>query len=400
VAVAAVLAALASYVVWVYPRLGPRVFQEQYLVLMALHLALLAWAGIGAYALWGRPDAGDRFAFLLKSLEFVVVAGLFGIIGMLFTGVTFGLLEALGITPPDAVVRLFMAGGAGLVAVLAAALAVDPRAGPRDQPFDEGPSRLVATLLRLLLPLALVVLAVYVGLIPANYREPFENRDVLVAFNAMLFAVAGLVVGVVPLRAGDVDDRTRTWLRRGVVALCALALVVGVYALAAIAYRTTQDRLTPNRLTVIGWNVVNLAVLAWLLAKQWRAGESAWLPAVHGAAARAMVPYVAWPAFTLLALPWLFGINQGDVNNLPKAIQAIVFEQPQPILLKCPTSPHVYLLEGGRKHWIRDIPTFEAKGFRWRDVELVLCPELDQVPDGPPIPPEAGTPPPATDAEP
>jgi len=392
-AVAIALAALTAYVLVAYPHAGPRVYQEQYLILMTMHLTLLAWAGIGAYALYGRSDAQNRFAFLVKSLEFVVVAGLFGIIGGMFTAVTFGLFDALGMLPPDAVVRLFVAGGSGLIAVLAAALTIEPGAEPRRQPFDEGPSRLVATLLRILLPPALVVLVVYLGFIPANFREPFENRDVLIAFNAMLFAVVGLVVGAVPLHAGDLDARSRAWLRRGVVALVALALLVGVYALAAIVYRTVGDRLTPNRLTFIGWNLVNIAALSWLLAKQRGAGEDRWLSRLHETFAGAMVPYVAWSALTLLALPWLFGIDQGNVEDLPTGIRLIVFEQPNPILLKCRESPHVYSLDGGRKRWIRDIPTFEAEGYQWRDVRLVPCAEIDAVPYGDPIPADAGMPP-------
>ena len=56
-------------------------------------------------------------------------------------------------------------------------------------------------------------------------------------------------------------------------------------------------------------------------------------------------------------------------------------------------SPHVYLLDGGQKRWIKDIPTFEAEGFKWRDVKFETCADIDAVPDGEPIPPDAGSPP-------
>jgi len=48
------------------------------------------------------------------------------------------------------------------------------------------------------------------------------------------------------------------------------------------------------------------------------------------------------------------------------------------------------LLQGGEKHWIKDIPTFEAEGFQWRNVESVTCEDLRAVPDGQPIPPTPG----------
>ena len=95
----------------------------------------------------------------------------------------------------------------------------------------------------------------------------------------------------------------------------------------------------------------------------------------------------------ILAIPWLFGINQGELSQLPDPVQKIVYETTPPILLKCGQSPHVYLLDEGEKHWIKDIPTFEAQGYQWRDVKRVSCANLDAIPNGPPIPPDAGEPP-------
>ena len=387
------LAAASAYVLLLYPMIWPRAFAQQYLSLMVLHLTLLAWAGVGVVALARRGTANNRFAFLVKSLEAFVVAGLFAIAGGLFMAITFGLFDALSVEIPEAVARLFVAGGAGLIVVLAVALVYDPGAEPAQQSFDEGLSKLVAMLMRMLLPLAALVLLVYLGFIPFNFREPFENRDVLVIFNAMLFAVMALLVGATPVRSAELGERVQTWLRRGIIALAALALLVGLYALAAIVYRTAIDRPTPNRLTFIGWNLVNIGILAWLLIGQWRAGRARWLPALHATFAGGTIPYVIWALVALLALPWLFRGEPGEVANLPARIQQIAYDEPYPILLKCYSSPHIYLLEDGEKRWIKDIPTLNAQGYRWSDVEFVGCSDLRAVPDGLPIPPDAGPPP-------
>jgi hypothetical protein len=387
------LGAFSAYVLLFYGQTGLLVFQEQYLTLMVLHLLLLSWAAVGAVLLARCRDSENRFAFLIKSLEVFIMGGLFAIAGGLLTLITFGLFQALGIEPPDEVVRLFVAGGAGLIAVLAVAVIYDPTVDPAHQPFHEGLSKLVALLMRLLLPLALLVLVVYLAFIPFNFGEPFENRDVLIIFNAMLFAVIALLVGATPVSGQEPDQRLQTWLRRGIIALAALALIVSLYAFAAILYRTAIDRLTPNRLTFIGWNVINIGILIWLLVQQWRAGRARWLPALHSTFAAGMIPYVLWTVIVILALPWLFTIHQGNVEGLPRRVQVLVYEQPYPILLKCPGSPHVYLLEEGEKRWVKDIPTFEARGFEWREVSTISCADLRSVPDGPPIPPDAGPPP-------
>lgn len=387
------LAASAAYVLLLFPRMWPRVFQEQYLGLMVLHLALLAWAGVGLTALAKSVDAINRFAFLVKSLEAFVVGGLLAIAGGLFTAITFGLFSALGIDPPEWAVRLFIAGGGGLIVLVAVALVYDPNSEPAQQSFDEGISKLVALLMRLLLPLTVGVLLVYLAFIPFNWRQPFENREVLVVFNAMLFAVLALLMGATPVHAGDLSAKSQTWLRRGVVALAALALLVSLYALAAILYRTAIDRMTPNRLTFIGWNVVNIAILVLILIQQARAGRERWLPAVHQAFAAGAVLYIVWSLVGLLALPWLFRGDPAQVAGLPLRIQQLAYERPEPILLKCTSSPHIYLLEDGEKRWVRDIAAFEAQGYRWNDVQFVVCNDLRAVPDGETIPPGAGPPP-------
>jgi len=67
--------------------------------------------------------------------------------------------------------------------------------------------------------------------------------------------------------------------------------------------------------------------------------------------------------------------------------------RPIHVLLKCPDSPHIYALENGQKRWIKDIPTFEAEGYVWEDVKTVDCFYLRSLPDGSPIPEDAGPPP-------
>ncbi len=392
-AVALGLAACAAYVLLLYPRMWPRLFQEQFLGVMVLHLGLLAWAGVGVVALARQGDQLAAFAFLVKSLEAFVVGGLLAIAGGLFTGITTGLFAALGIELPVVVQRLFLAGGGGLIIVVAVALVYHPDATPAQQSFDEGLSKVVALLMRLLLPLTVAVLVVYLAFIPFNWREPFENRDVLMIFSAMLFAVVALLVGATPVHEAELGEKAQTWLRRGTIALASLALVVGIYALAAIVYRTANAHLTPNRLLFIGWNLVNIAVLAILLVQQARAGRPQWLAAMRRAFAAGIVLYLAWSAAGLLATPWLFRGAPKEAAGLPERVQQLIYEQPEPILLKCPTSPHIYLLEEGRKHWVKDIPTFEAEGYRWNDVSFVGCADLRAVPDGQPIPPDAGPPP-------
>ncbi len=160
--------------------------------------------------------------------------------------------------------------------------------------------------MRVLLPLTLGVLMIYLGFIPFRFWEPFQNRDVLIVYNVMLFAVIALLAGATPIRPATLAPGLRVWLRRGLIAVALLTVVVSLYALAAIVYRTWEGGITLNRLTVIGWNAINIALLSLLLLRQRRAGEHNWPQAMQSAFGVGMPIYVGWALFVVLALPWLF----------------------------------------------------------------------------------------------
>ncbi len=303
---AAAVLGLGAYPLWAHTLIGDATLERHYLEQMIPHLALLAWAAVGFFVLYRRADRANRFAFLIKSLEVFIMAGLFAIAGVIFTGITAGLFEALAITLPDVVMRLFVAGGFGLIPVLAVTVIYDAAEAPAAQSFDDGLSKVIATLMRVLLPLTLGVLVIYLGFIPFRFWEPFQNRDVLIIYNAMLFAVIALLVGATPIRPETLTPGLRVWLRRGLIAVALLATMVSVYALAAISYRTWEGGITLNRLTIIGWNVINIAILALLLIRQRRANEQTWPQAIQAAFGAGMPVYVGWALFVVLALPWLF----------------------------------------------------------------------------------------------
>jgi len=280
--------------------------QQAYLVLMLLHLPLLSAAAVGLALLGWRSSAEDRFGFLTKSIEVIATAGVAAIAGGIFVGLTYAIFQAINVEIPDPLVRLLIAGGGGLIPILAVAAVYDPLAAPRAQEFRRGIGKILAILMRALLPLTLLVLAIYLLVIPFNFGQPFNNRGVLIVYNVMLFAIVALLAGVTPVGPEDVPARWQRPLRAGIAALAALAAVISLYALAAILYRTMQDGLTMNRLVVIGWNAINIGLLLLALYRQARAGREGWIAALHGALRLGTAAYVVWGLALALALSWMF----------------------------------------------------------------------------------------------
>jgi len=304
------LVAIVAYV-WFVSRLAPvggsAASQGSYLTLMLLHVPLLAWAAIGLVALGLRFSARDLFGLLTKSLETLGAGGVYAIGGVAFAGLTMAMFQTLNVPMPIWAQRIVLGGVAGLLPALAVASVYDPlrRAGAQD--FYRGFGKTLAVVMRLLLPLTLATLVIYLAFVPFNFFAPFNQRNVLIIYNVGLFAVMGLLVGVIPVSAEDVAPRLRGWLRAGIIALVALALVVSLYALSAILYRAAQDGLTINRVAVIGWNILNVALLALALLTQARAGRGdGWVGALQRVARGGALAYVAWGLALTLALPWIF----------------------------------------------------------------------------------------------
>ncbi len=280
--------------------------QQYYQVIMAAHLPLLALVGVGFYLLGWRTNNRNRFAFLSKSFEAVITGGLFLAGGVLLLGITQGLFSALGIYFPEWLDRLVMAGGSGLVALLAVATVYDPQVPPEEQDFSNGLSRILAILMRLLLPLSLLVLVAYIIAIPFRFLEPFQNRDVLIVYNLMLFAIMGLLIGITPVSAQGLSERTARLLRGGLLALAGLTVLVSLYALSATAYRTIEGGLTMNRTVILGWNVINISLLVVLIVGLVKGGRARWLETLHAITQPAAIAYTIWALFALLITPLIF----------------------------------------------------------------------------------------------
>jgi len=89
-----------------------------------------------------------------------------------------------------------------------------------------------------------------------------------------------------------------------------------------------------------------------------------------------------------------YGYTWGDVHVVEDGfLDTFEIGAPLHVLLKCPSSPHIYRLENDTKRWIVDIDAFTEEGHVWEDVRFVSCEHLRGLPDGETIPPGHGPPP-------
>lgn len=304
--VVGILAFATGYIFLVITGIDTQRYFQGYLDQMALHLPIISFAGVLIGLAGWRTSSLQRFAFLHKAIEVVVTGGLFAIAGGVFVGITVGLFTALSIDLPDGIFRLLIVGGAGLLPVLAVASVYDPEKNPEEQEFGQGIGQLVTILPRLLLPLTVLVLVIYIGFIPFNFMEPFKNRDVLIIFNGMQFAIMALLIGVTPFNYGDISDNLSKWLKRGILVTAIMASLVSVYTLAAFIYRTNLDGLSINRLIMMGWNIINIVIFVLVSIRLLRKDGNEWVLKMYRTISEGSVLYVGWSVIMLIVVPLVF----------------------------------------------------------------------------------------------
>jgi hypothetical protein len=279
---------------------------ETYQYLAIIHLPVIAWGLVGLSLLGLSLSASSVFAFLTKSIEAIGTGGVFAIAGGIFVVLTVGLFQTLNINLDETVARLLLAGGAGLIPLIAVSAVYDTSAAPERQEFRRGFGKILAVLMQALLALSLIVMLIYVLVIPFNFSEPFTHRETLIIYNIVLIGVMGVLLGATPYAASDLAPAMQRLVRAGIIFLAVMVVGVSIYALAAVLYRTVGDALTMNRLTVIGWNVINIAILILLLIRQALGGRANWIASLHDTFRWAAIAYLGWALFVLIASPLIF----------------------------------------------------------------------------------------------
>jgi hypothetical protein len=269
--------------------------------LAALHLPFVIWGALGIGLTFRDPNAAvQRYAYLVKSFEIVMTAVIYlGAYGV-FLGLTTGIFSVLDVTFSEAATLSAIAWGIGAALMVALASAYLPDRLPTEQDWEQGLGRTLRLMTRLLMPLALLVVGVYlVGYIPFNFGSAFEQRELLVVYNATIVAIIMLLCAA----ASGRREQDNQVLRYALLSLAALTLVLNLYALAAIAYRTLELGLTPNRHAVLGWNIVTLVLLAGI-CHSLRPQANDWACSFSRRVGHLLPVPLVWSVCLLVALPF------------------------------------------------------------------------------------------------
>ncbi|RDB03884.1 hypothetical protein [Runella aurantiaca] len=277
----------------------PNVKQSDTLVLSCIHLLLFLWS-ILSFAFVGEARNNDekRLSYLKYNGDLVVMTTLILISGGIMTAITIGLFQLIGINIEKFYFENVVFFGLPTAPIIGTYLT---------QTNPQLVGKVSPVIAKIFSPLVLVMLVIYLVAMVYSGKDPYNDREFLLIFNALLIGVMAIIFFSVA------ETSTATKSKAEILVLFLLSVVtiiVNGIALSAILFRISEWGITPNRAAVLGSNVLILINLLLVTAQLYKVfSKKANLNEVGKTMAFYLPIYVLWTIIVTFIFPLIFGFK-------------------------------------------------------------------------------------------
>lgn len=283
----------------VYINLLPNNPESNTLILACIHLPLLLWGMFGLSFLGNEPrEFLKRLEFLRFNGDLVVMSGLLLIAGGIMTGITFGLFELIGLKIQELYFQYVVIFGLPMVPIVASFLT---------QNNPQLVNKVSPVIAKLFSPLVLVMLVVYLFAIVILGKDPYNDREFLLIFNLLLVGVMALIFFSVAESANRQKNQFGTWV---LLLLAVVTSLVNLIALSAIIYRISEWGISPNRIAVLGANILMFTHLMIVITNLYKSVFQKTELSEVGKSMVLYIPvYIVWAIVVVFFFPLVFGFQ-------------------------------------------------------------------------------------------
>lgn len=220
------------------------------LILACIHLPLFLWAVLGfTFVGDNLKNYHKRLDFLRYNGDLVVMTTIILIAGILLTVVTLGLFTLIDVRMEEFYFQYIVVMG----------LAASPIVGTYlVQTNPQLVNKVSPVIAKVFTPLVLLTLVIYLLAVIGTGKDPYNDRDFLLIFNMLLIGVMAIILFSIAETSKNSESKIGTWLLLG---LAIVTVIVNGIALSAILFRISEWGITPNRLAVLGGNILILTNL-------------------------------------------------------------------------------------------------------------------------------------------
>lgn len=282
-----------------YINLLPDNQESDSIILACIHLPLLLWAILGFSFVGGDMNQlSRRLDFLRFNGDAIIMGAVLFISGLLLSGITIGLFNLIGIKIEQLYMEWIAVFGFSAAPLVASHLT---------QTNPQLVNKVPPIIAKIFSPLVLVMLVIYLGAIVFSGKDPYNDREFLLLFNMLLIGVMALVFFAVAESSDERNKGVGTWV---LTALSLVTILLNLIALSAIVFRITEWGITPNRMAVIGVNILMLIHLI-LVSKNLiqTVQDKSQLKEVGLTIVRFLPIYFIWTALVVFGFPLVFGFQ-------------------------------------------------------------------------------------------
>jgi hypothetical protein len=168
----------------------PDVQKSDTLILSCVHLLLFLWCILGFAFVGGmRNIHKKRLGFLRYNGDLVVMTTLILLAGVILTGITIGLFELIGFDIEEFYFEYITIFGLPAAPILGTYLI-------RTNPQLVG--KVSPVIAKIFSPLVLIMLVIYLIAIVYSGKDPYNDREFLLIFNALLIGVMAIIFFLLP----------------------------------------------------------------------------------------------------------------------------------------------------------------------------------------------------------
>lgn len=270
--------------------------QSSTFILTTIHLPIFLWTVLG-YAFVGGDlkDNQKSISFLKFNGNFIVMTALIFFSGVLFTGITIGLFELLGIDIKQIYFEQIAIWALGAIPMLSTYLV---------QNNPQLVNKISPTIARIFTPLVLITLIVFLCTLMYTGKNIYNDRNFLLLFNVLLIAVMAIILFSLTSIVNNAKSSIQLIM---LFSLSLLTIIANAIALSAIAFRLAEFGVSPNRIAVLGANLlmfIHLLFVSFALVKN--LNGKAGIREIETEIALFIPAYAVWAAFVTFVMPFIF----------------------------------------------------------------------------------------------
>ena len=277
----------------------PDVKQSDTLVLACLHLGLFLWSILGFTFVGDQiNNENKRLGFLKYNGDLIVMTALILIAGGIMSAITVGLFSLIGFRIEEFYFKYVGIFGISAAPIVGTYLTLtNPQLVGKVSPV----------IAKLFSPLVLVMLVVYLTAIVYSGKNPYNDREFLLIFNALLVGVLAIIFFSVAETVKTPKNYLQVWV---LLLLSIVTIIVNGVALSAIVLRIAEWGITPNRAAVLGSNVLILINLLLVTVQLFKVvTKKADLSGVEKIIAFYLPFYCLWTIIVTFLFPLMFGFK-------------------------------------------------------------------------------------------